>query len=341
MTNLLKQILDFIFGIVNNYGWAVILFTLLIKCVLIPLDIRSRKSMRAMSQLAPQLDALKKKYEKDQEKLNKKTQELYKKNHVNPLSGCLPLLIQFPILWCMFSAMRKAADEQHILQMLEWVKTMVVSGEGAEATLMPLSEVKAAISNGTIAAAPTFDGWLWIKNVFQADSFAESFMPSAQQLNQAFQSVQSIISENDAALLNKFLESELFADFEMQYGSANLANFKNFGSFLGVTARWPMNWSLANGYLILPILAGVTQYLSTLLQPEQTGSTDTQQQQNGTGKFMKYFFPIFSVWICLSSTAAFAIYWVFVNVFSIASSWVINKVLEAQDKKNEVKEAVA
>ncbi|MBQ9856634.1 MAG: membrane protein insertase YidC, partial [Clostridia bacterium] len=103
MTGLFESLLTGINQIIGNYGWAVIIFSLLIKAVLLPLDIKSRKSMRAMSALNPKMEELKKRYGNDQEKLNRKMSELYKKNKVNPLSGCLPMLIQLPVLFIMFA----------------------------------------------------------------------------------------------------------------------------------------------------------------------------------------------------------------------------------------------
>ena len=101
----LVGILSGINTIVNNYGWSIVVFTILIKLVLFPLDLKSRKSMRRMSSLQPQIAKLQKKYANDKDKLNQKTAELYRKEHINPLSGCLPMLISLPVLFAMFAAM--------------------------------------------------------------------------------------------------------------------------------------------------------------------------------------------------------------------------------------------
>ena len=72
------------------------------------------------------------------------------------------------------------------------------------------------------------------------------------------------------------------------------------------------------------------------------GTPSASSQNAGSGKFMKWFFPIFSVWICLSSTAAFAAYWVFVNVWSIVTNYAINKYLDAKKPQivDDEKEAI-
>ena len=104
MNDFLFNILAWIRSWVGSWGWAMVVFTVMIRLVLTPLDIKSRVSMRKTTKLQPQMQALQKKYANDKEKLNQKTAELYKKEHVNPLSSCLPLLLTWPILIAVFGA---------------------------------------------------------------------------------------------------------------------------------------------------------------------------------------------------------------------------------------------
>ena len=92
-----------------------------------------------------------------------------------------------------------------------------------------------------------------------------------------------------------------------------------------------------NGLLILPILSGVTQVMMTKLNPSmqtQPAAEGSQNAQaNSMNSFMKYFFPLFSVFICLTSNAGFALYWSAINLFATGQSILINKYLERQDAK--------
>lgn len=133
MTGIFTSILEWIVGWVGNYGWSVVVFTLMVRLVLMPLDIKSKKSMRAMSKVQPKVQALQKKYAGDKEKLNLKLNELYRKEHVSPMSGCLPMLISLPILWFMFAAMRNLANE-HTISMILQMKDAAAAGDTAEAT---------------------------------------------------------------------------------------------------------------------------------------------------------------------------------------------------------------
>ncbi len=93
-TNVLLLIYSFL-G--HNFAIAIIVFTILIRLITYPLTIQQQKSAKAMQELQPKLQALQKKYAKDKDKLNQETMALYKEAGVNPLGGCLPLLLQFPI----------------------------------------------------------------------------------------------------------------------------------------------------------------------------------------------------------------------------------------------------
>jgi len=89
-----------------NYGIAIILFTIVIKSLLFPLTAKQMKSMKAMKEMSPQLKGLQAKYKDDKVALQKATAELYKETGINPLAGCLPLIVQMPILSGMFYALR-------------------------------------------------------------------------------------------------------------------------------------------------------------------------------------------------------------------------------------------
>tara|TARA_B100000989_G_scaffold298723_1_gene289436 strand:- start:11692 stop:13488 length:1797 start_codon:yes stop_codon:yes gene_type:complete len=92
-------------GFISNYGVLVIIFAVTVKLVLSPLTFKSYKSMAAMKELQPQMKELQEKYKSDPQKQQKATMDLYRKNKVNPLGGCVPILLQFPILitlWLFF-----------------------------------------------------------------------------------------------------------------------------------------------------------------------------------------------------------------------------------------------
>ena len=106
----IRQFLTFLLNTtdkyVGNFGVSIIIVTILIKIMLLPLTLKQDKSMKEMKKLQPELEKIKDKYANDKQMLNIKTMELYKEHKVNPLGGCLPLLLQLPILFALFGVLR-------------------------------------------------------------------------------------------------------------------------------------------------------------------------------------------------------------------------------------------
>lgn len=284
----LKTILEYIVRFVGNYGWSVVIFTLLIRLAVMPLDIKSRKAMRRMSALQPKIDALQKKYGNDREKLGLKMNELYRKEKVSPLSGCLPLLISMPILFCMFDAMRVVANE-HTVRMLLDMKEGVFDPSQLQS-------------------------WLWIKNVFQPDSFMSTIVPAVgDKLPQIGVVSGTLLTEENLTAVREFLATPEYAAIAAQYGADKI-----------IYSAPMLFWNIQipgefNGLFILPILAFVTQFASTKVI--SAGQTAQQQQQS---KMMNWMFPIISIFFCATSNAAFAIYWVAVNIFMMIQQYALN-----------------
>lgn len=335
----LREILQWIYGLVNNYGIAVIIFTVLIRTVLTPFEVKSRKGMRKMSEIQPKLNKLQQKYGDDKQRLQQKQAELMKKEHYNPMSGCLPMLLQWPILFCMFYAMRDIANMELIKQAFAFLQ-----GE-----------------------TPVYEGFLWIKNVFMADSPFKTIAPDASAMisigNKTWAHMLQTVSEADLATMLQHIRAavpaaaelsttEIFnftssATLQSTINTYLLPTMQQMPTYIAQTAAVP-GWKNVgvllfsftlykdfNGLLILPVLSGVTQWLMTKLNPAMQDQANQQQQNNqqngGMNAFMKYFFPIFSVFICLSSNAGFALYWVTINLFATAQSILINKYLEKKD----------
>lgn len=102
--NLLVVIYNYLPG--HDVGWVIIILTVIIKLVLFPLSKKSIESQKALQNLQPKLDEIKKKYADNKEAMSRAMMELYKQEKVNPLSSCLPLLIQLPFFWAIFRVFR-------------------------------------------------------------------------------------------------------------------------------------------------------------------------------------------------------------------------------------------
>ena len=328
MNDFLFNILAWIRSWVGSWGWSMVVFTVMIRLVLTPLDIKSRVSMRKTTKLQPQLQALQKKYANDKEKLNAKTAELYKKEHINPLSSCLPLLLTWPILIAVFGAMRMAANKELLMQL-----TQILNNE-----------------------VPTLEPWLWIKNLWMPDSLFASSMPDLNTLRQIptdqwvtwfnglDQSSLPVLIKDLGLTVDSFSQNNLVTTLQTVIGTVKEpgAIFANaaYAKAIATNQAWTFNllitqFSLVNeynGWLLLPVLSAATQMAMTKLMGTAQQQPAAQGSGAGTGKFMQWFFPIFSMVICLSYSSAFALYWVAGNLVSSAQTMIINKILDNKEK---------
>ena len=316
MNALLTNILYGINSIIGSYGWSMIIFTLIVKLLMLPLDYKSRKGMRKTQLIQPEVQRLQKKYEKDKDKLNQKMAELYRKEGVSPMSGCLPMIASMVVLWFMWGALREVANTELAKQCL------------------------AMIANGSVE----YEGFLWIKNIWMPDSPFTSLIANQNILAmvkpELWQEVLAEMSLNAdqfaASLAAQGLTAETISSetvFTALQALPTYAEQTKLWSFMPAVnlliTQLPI-YAKGNGLFVLPILSAVTQYLMTLTQPQQNAANG---QNNGTGNFMKYFFPLFSLWICASQNALFSLYWVISNIFAGVQTVVLNKVFESMEKK--------
>lgn len=109
----LFYVLKFFYDYVGNYGWAIILLTILIKLIFWPLTDKSYKSMKAMQTLQPEMQKLRDKYKNDRDTLNKEIMTLYKEHRVNPLGGCLPMIVQIPVFFALYQVLMNMIELRH------------------------------------------------------------------------------------------------------------------------------------------------------------------------------------------------------------------------------------
>jgi len=98
------------YGFVHNWGVAIILLTVLVKTLLYPLTVKSMQSMQEMRKLQPEVEKLKAKFGDDKEKMNQAVMQLYQQHKVNPLGGCLPLLLQMPLWLALYATLQTSVE---------------------------------------------------------------------------------------------------------------------------------------------------------------------------------------------------------------------------------------
>jgi YidC/Oxa1 family membrane protein insertase len=150
----LLNFMNLIHGWVGNYGLAIVLLTAVVKGILWPLQNKANKSMRKMSALAPKMQELKEKHKDDPTRMNQEVMKLYKEHGVNPVGGCLPMMIQIPIFFGLFSMLGQAAelrnasflwvadlsqpDTLFIIPGMGWVPILGMPGQGLPVNILPI-----------------------------------------------------------------------------------------------------------------------------------------------------------------------------------------------------------
>lgn len=318
MNEFLKSILVGINSVVGNYGWSIVVFTMLIRLIVLPFDYKSRVAMRKTTKIQPKLNALQKRYANDKEKLNQKMSELYRKEKINPLSSCLPMLLSMPILFAMFAAMRMVANEELVSQVVSMLQ----------------------------GNAPVMEGWLWIKNIWMPDSPFNSCLPDLSMMRQVPSDIWQKMVTGDTLdwLITTFsLPADPFSGANLQSTIVALNAALQETSFYaqsGVVPGWTFNLLITsfsimkdwNGLFILPLFAAGSQLLMNKVQPATPPEQEGAAKPAGSG-FMTWFFPLFSLWICASSNGAFALYWMAANVILILENLAINKYLDIKEQK--------
>ena len=319
MNEFLKSILDGINSVVGNYGWTIVVFSLLLRLVIFPFDYKSRVSMRKTTKIQPQMNALQKKYANDKDTLNRKMSELYKKEKINPLSSCLPMLLTMPILFAVWAALRMMANEQMVQQVFDIL-------QGKE---------------------PVMESWLWVKNLWMPDSPFSAAWPDLNSLRMVtsdiWQNAYNTLVANGANLpatiTYDFSDANLQATIQAIY-----TYMEQMPEYVKATSNlpgWSFNLLIAqldlktmyNGFFILPLLAAGTQFLMNAMQPTQA-TGDANQQAQANSNFMKWFFPLFSLLVCSGYSAVFSLYWVMGNVIGAVQTVGINWYLDRKEKKD-------
>ena len=125
LANLFGYVLNFLYNFVQNYGWAIIIFSILLKLLLLPITVKQQKTMKKSAKIQEEMNSIKVKYKNDPEKLNRETLDLYKREKVNPFGGCFSVIIQMILLLSMFCLVRspltfmKHIDETAITSKIE------------------------------------------------------------------------------------------------------------------------------------------------------------------------------------------------------------------------------
>lgn len=331
-------------SIAGSYGIGIILLTVIVRALMWPLGLSQQKSMRTMQLLQPKMKAIQERYKSNPQVMQQKMMEFYKEHKFNPMAGCFPLLIQMPIFILLYSTLmspqfiQMAGDSQFL-----FIKRL-------DATL----KTSAGISNDGTMGVSKYDS-------FMTGKTAKVYLTGVEEplLN------VKIEKPNRAVEVQGELEPGKPADFKISLDNLNLKfsqldqiekaeidvtdiqtketeklNFvRKDGLLISSVPTKEMKTSFHYDVLLLIALFAVTMILSQKAMMAMTKTSQQDPAQAAMQKSMNTFMPIMLTFtfVIIPIPAGVLLYLISSNIFQVVQTVIINKQLEAEDKKKEAK----
>jgi YidC/Oxa1 family membrane protein insertase len=314
-----------------NFGLAIIVLTILMKVALLPLGVKSFNSMIKMSELQPLMSEIQRKYKKDPETMNKEVMKLYQEKKANPFGGCLPLLIQLPIfiglLWVMSQPLtymfkynnneKNSLIVQEIYRNIDVLKDQSTEIKSVKDLLKnKIEELRKTSGN---VSETEFKNMLSSK-INEEKNLAGSIIKNSADKVEVDKMFNNILGKTrDYYLQIKIIKDE---------PSENLSKIHKSMNFLGINLTdvppnfysTPVN---AKNVILLPILAGVSTFLSSKysqLPVKKEEQTDTQAAMQ---KQMLVMMPLMSAWFSFVVPIGLSLYWLISNIFQLVQQKVM------------------
>ncbi|MDD5603768.1 MAG: YidC/Oxa1 family membrane protein insertase [Eubacteriales bacterium] len=308
----LGQVLYFIYNTVafRYYGLAIIIFTLLIKVLLLPLSVKQYRSTSKMQQVQPQIQDLQRRYKNDKEKMNQELMKLYKENNVNPAGGCLPMFVQLPILISLYRVIQSP---------LQYMFKKTAEVVGIIYDKIPDDAIEKVANLKDIS----------IINYFTAHS---------DKLAEVAEYIQpkEILDLNFLGVFNLGMIPKI--NYQILVGE----EMKNFIFFSG-----PL-WDKYLPLVFIPILAAVTTFISLkyTTPAKKAAAKDTKaltakddkaaQSMQGMQGSMTYMMPLVTAFFAFSVPAGLGLYWIISNLVQMLQQMYMNRFIikkkEAEEK---------
>lgn len=344
-TGFWPNIINFFSNLVGNYAFGIILLTLAIKIIMLPIDFFNRKSMlknaEITNKLQPEMDRIKTVY-KDQQVQNAKIKELYDKNKVNPMGMCGPMLIclllSVVIFFTLFSGLNSMANYK-IVNQYETLQTSyisVISDYDSQIQAIYNDETKSEEEKDSAKNELIYS---WVTTI---NENAELKAEAQKRVDEKYKEVKDSFLWIKNVWVSDTPWSKAVPDFNSYAKLAKLNNTETEREENKIVYNSVMSSisdsESVNGYLILTVLTAVAtmaaQYLSS-----KANKKKTDQVQQSTNKLTMIIFPIIMGLFTLLYNAVFSIYILVGQIFTIATTPLITKIINVIDKKKAQKES--
>lgn len=324
----LGKILNLIYDLLANFGpvnlgVCIIIFTLVVKLILLPLTIKQQKSSKINSYIQPEIKEIQKKYKnrKDQDsmvKQNEEIQAVYEKYGTKMTAGCLTSFIQLPIILGLYRVIQNIpAYVKDIKSMYSPIATSALDVENIKQVLIDfVDENKISAANTAIKAINKADA-LTANNIIDIlDKFTRTNWDAFEKL-----------MEKNPAVIDAI--------------TGNLDKIESINSFiLGINLAenpgWKISWAL-----LIPIASGLFQFLSSKTMSNPSTGNDGADPSANIMRTMTYTMPLFSAFICISMPAGVGLYWAISSLFAFVIQLTINFYYDHIDMEKVIAKNVA
>ena len=323
-------LLLFFYNLFNSYGLALILFGIVVKLILFPVTLKSKKSMIQTTMLSGKMQQLQKQYGKDKERYNLEMQKLYEREKVNPMGGCIWSLIPMFVLIALYGIIREpltyfmqmsGEQIQVLAAQLDWQTLAVTKGWVSQGNMDKLIQGMAEkVASGELTV---FADGLWknkdgvISGLFQNGGFNQLYL-LAQVTNENLASLQAAVNAQFAgAGEHLFVLNFIFLGIDLSL-IPNLMFWKRgFG------------WN-SIGLFLLPLISIAASTLTTKVS-QATNKMNNQtknEQMDRTNKMLMWMMPIMSLWIGFTIPAGLTVYWIAQYLVQMVQEVICGKMLK-------------
>ena len=308
IATVLGYVMDILFRFTSsfgvfNVGLCIILFTIVMKTLMIPLTIKQQKTTKLMSVMNPEIQAIQKKYKgkSDQESMqrqNVEIQAVYEKYGTSMTGGCLPLLIQMPILLALYRVIYNIPS--YVPSVRVYFDNVVTPLMGQADYAQKLQE----ITNIATACGGKLDKFDFTNANRLVDMLYKFSTSQWGELQALFPAISDVIGQNAAVV-------------------------ERMNTFLGLNMAEAPGWVPSFAWII-PVLAAVSQWFSTKLMSGNQPSTsaDAENPMAQSMKTMTTTMPLFSAFICITMPAGLGIYWIATSVVTIIQQLIVNAYMD-------------
>ena len=304
----------------QNYALSLVLITIVYKLILLPLSIKQTKSTQLMQELQPELQRIQERYKNDKEKLQEAQMKFYQEKGYNPTAGCLPMLIQFPIIIALFYVIRMPMSYMINIPARAVAQVAI---ESVQKGYLPGDKLDIELRDP--AKEEITDEYLQetYKEFTKKDAYIEIKILDIINRNPEMVNNNPYLSQEHKDVLNKF----------------DLKMFKIFNLGVKPTIK-PAEIAADPGTyippLILILLAVVTTYVTSAVmmpqQPQAKGKDGKPANNGCAGKSMLWMSPIMTLWIGLGTPCGLSVYWTLNNILGFGQHKLINKFFRKDPK---------